>query len=563
MSSPAPGAQTIPRRSRWLQFSLRGLIVLMALVAVGMAWVSYWQHRIHRQRVAIAQVRQLQNRIEKDLGSEIYRPIELEFNKTPWWLRLGGEPTIPVTTGVNLGVYRGTRILDSDLQMLVAFPYLMKVNVENSGVGGEGLSWVRPLQRMEMLNLSRTKVTDEDLQAVGELPALRRLILDELQLNGSGITNLANNSQLELLSLCDVPLRAEHIDHLNQLHALEELELESATLERLHLHDLKELWQAHITISAEQADLRFERLPKLESLFVLTDPNTSTQSLVLSELPALTDLTLGVFGPWPEQSGGSQTRQLMQQISRLRNLRKLEIYIDDIDDIDVRQLTQLPNLTWLSIGPCNVSNEGLRSIAQIKTLTELEIDSKSITTAGIQHLAHLPNLRSLRLKDSSHQEDPGAALLQLPALTHLTLGGCWYPSLTLTGENAAGRDIALNSISIHTPKGTSLLESEVKIRIAGLPSVESIHLTQPDADHFELALENLVHLRSLQINLSKGDEIHKFTLSKLPRLQNVNVFGEDSKIPAEALRRLRIWNDTRQVNIRGVEALEAPTNYNG
>jgi internalin A len=306
--------------------------------------------------------------------------------------------------------------------------------------------------------------------------------------------------------------------------------------------------------------LRFERLPKLQSLFVLTDPSASTQSLTLSELPSLIDLTLGVLGPWPEQSGGSQTRQLMQQISRLRNLRQLDIHADDIDDLDVRQLTQLPNLNRLTIGPCNVSNEGLRSIAQIKTLTELEIDSERISTAGIQHLAQLPDLQSLRLKRSSHQEDPGAALLQLPALTQLTLGGCWYPSLTLTDENAAGRNILLDSVSIYSPKGTSLIESEAKVRIAGLPSVESIHLTHPDADHFELALENLVHLRSLQINLSRGDEIHEFTLSKLPRLQNVILFGEDSKIPAETLRRLRIWKDTRQVNIRGVEALEVPTN---
>ena len=54
-----------PTRRRWLQFSLRGLLIVVTLVAV---WLGWNVHVVRQRKAALAEIRSMRSALYFDVG---------------------------------------------------------------------------------------------------------------------------------------------------------------------------------------------------------------------------------------------------------------------------------------------------------------------------------------------------------------------------------------------------------------------------------------------------------------------------------------------------------------
>ncbi len=104
--------------------------------------------------------------------------------------------------------------------------------------------------------------------------------------------------------------------------------------------------------------------------------------------------------------GTSITDQGLQSISRLSNLRELDLTGTHITDAGLRYLTSLRNLESLGLSETAMSDKGVKDLAQLTNLRCLRLDHTSISERAISELkAALPQLEVYRL-EYYHADDP-------------------------------------------------------------------------------------------------------------------------------------------------------------
>ena len=124
---------------RWYQFSLRSLLLFVALCAIPCSWVAVKRERVRRQ----------QEMIEKLGGAVAYVDV----------FSLPGIPEEYDFAGL------GNRVTDADLERLI--PVLSRVthlDLSDTQITDAGLQHLTGLIQLQYLYLKRTKVTDEGVK---------------------------------------------------------------------------------------------------------------------------------------------------------------------------------------------------------------------------------------------------------------------------------------------------------------------------------------------------------------------------------------------------------------
>jgi hypothetical protein len=282
MPSPQPNAAVLPHR-RWLRFSLRTLLVAIALVSTLLAWMSVIVNQARRQKEAVAAVQKL--------GGKVFYAHQASRNLTsfdtskeldvPGWLRqLAGDDLFRSVIFVEFSrpvrepgfpeVGPAREITDKDLVHLAAFPKLKGLNVGGgySGITDAGLAHLpRPdrlvkfhaestsltdeylkrlagSQRLKSLGLRATLVTDEGLSRLGQLPKLATLRLNQTQIGDDGLAALKPMPSLRELSLDGTRITDAGLAHLARHQSLSWLDLGKTAITDaglVHLYDLPNL----------------------------------------------------------------------------------------------------------------------------------------------------------------------------------------------------------------------------------------------------------------------------------------------------------------------------------
>ena len=173
-------------KRRWLQFSLRTMLVVMTLAAVGLGWLAYERNEVLKRQEAIAAI---ENHFSVSFDKE--RPFR------PKWLR-------PL-----LGDNSAGEVVDV-------------ITISNDVTDME-LVHLKGLRSLQWLDLSHTKVTDAGLVQLKRLTQLERLILDGTQVTDVGLVHLESLTKLELLDLSGTEVTDAglvHLLHLNKLKTL-------------------------------------------------------------------------------------------------------------------------------------------------------------------------------------------------------------------------------------------------------------------------------------------------------------------------------------------------------
>jgi hypothetical protein len=306
---------TPSRRRRWLQFSLRSVLVITALIAVALGWGN----QLARRYDARQRIEQL--------------PIKIEVEAGPAW--------ITDRFGAGIGKYFDQLVsIDftgcDDLSGPIDLDGLLLPNLNRQSA-------------LRKLNLGRLcEVDDRYLAAIGGLDQLEELILDETNVTDDGLRHLSGLRQLKTLSLFAANRVSDSgLEHLK-------------ALDRLEVLDLSE---------AEASDGCGEALAQLRTLRRLNLAHTAVGDAVLQHLQHLTRLK------YLNLSGTKVTSQGLKHLAQLLELKELYLAGTSVDDAGLDHLRQLP-LRLLSLA--NTAVTGQRRTDLIGLSPERSLESPTL-----------------------------------------------------------------------------------------------------------------------------------------------------------------------------------------
>lgn len=146
-----PTATPTPRR-RWLQYSLRTLLVLVLLLSLPLAWFALKIRKAERQRQAVDAIATLGGWVRYDY----------QFNSSGVYIQ-GARPPGPEWLRKLVGHDLFTHVTMVSLQPRYRFS--LAVN----RIGDDALEHLRQFTELQRLSLLSTKVTDAGLEHLGGL----------------------------------------------------------------------------------------------------------------------------------------------------------------------------------------------------------------------------------------------------------------------------------------------------------------------------------------------------------------------------------------------------------
>jgi hypothetical protein len=183
MQTESQRAEPRKRKRRWFQFSLRTLLIGVAIVAIPCAWLGkrIEQKRMEREEVAA---------IVKLRGSVLYDYQNVYGGKPrgPEWLRsvLGDD----FFSEVDHVILTGTNAGDTELEHLTALTRFRTLWLGGTKVTNAGLEHLEGLRELRQLGLHSTNVNDAGLVCLKALTQLETLDLTKTRISDAGVKDL-------------------------------------------------------------------------------------------------------------------------------------------------------------------------------------------------------------------------------------------------------------------------------------------------------------------------------------------------------------------------------------
>ena len=255
------------RTRRFLQFSLRALLVFVLLVSVGMSWFAVKLERARRQKEAV-------EAIEK-AGGEVGYDYDLARFENP-----SAEPFVPEWVRaicvddffydvVWVHVYFEC-FGDDEAIYLKGLTDVTRLEVIDTEITDAGLKHLEGLSSLTHLDLSQNEITDAGLEHLEGLSNLEWLHLGYTHITDAGLEHLQGLTNLELLDLCDTQVTDHGLERLNSLGALYlgHTHITDAGLKHLEgMSSLKSLYLKSTQVTPEGVKKLQEALPDCEIVY--------------------------------------------------------------------------------------------------------------------------------------------------------------------------------------------------------------------------------------------------------------------------------------------------------
>jgi len=184
-----------PPHCRWLQFSLRTLMVLVLLISVPLGWLGMKMREAREQQAAADSIRSFGGWVEYESEQE---PADDEYPSVAFGLDARFERRGPAWLCGWLGDDFFVRIIavngesDGVLEHAARLPHLSNLRVG-------------PLHRKPFASYP---VTDAGLKHLKESSQLRELMLNQTQVTDAGLTHLSGLTGLQKLDLSSTKVTA-------------------------------------------------------------------------------------------------------------------------------------------------------------------------------------------------------------------------------------------------------------------------------------------------------------------------------------------------------------------
>ena len=261
------------------------------------------------------------------------------------------------------------------LGFLADLKSLRVLNLADSSFSDQTLPVLETVSpQLVQLDLRGCKISDKTAITIARFTGLRALRLNgkngQTTIGDDGVKALAACKALKVLALDDLFVGTDALAALTGLTDLEELYLAGTIVD-----------DASCKLIAGFSKLKKLRLARnqvsdtaLQTLSVCT----SLEELDLSEDSLITDAG-------------------MAHLAKLTQLKKLNLWRDQISDDGALMLAPLTKLEWLNLDNTKLSNAGLPVLRKMTALTFLHLGSTQITAAGAPALFHLKSLKDLKI----------------------------------------------------------------------------------------------------------------------------------------------------------------------
>ena len=301
--------------TRWRQFSLRGLLLLITLASVLLAWCGWRLQRVRIESKAadaiveaggeVAYANQFDGRVSR------MTPYPAHTSKIGAWLQqlLGVNP-LQRMVSVKL-------VDDTSLALVSKYSLtgLEIVRLEGSQITDAGLAHIRDCTQVRVLSLDGARVSDGGLDNIRRYKQLEELWLNNTLVSEAGIKKIAHLDSLWALDIRGTSISDEGLTQIASMRGISTLYLNSNTLSDDGLKNLRALPNLHCLLLGDQLSARFDvvclsEFPVLNELCLegasVKDAtlkplagNKKIETLRLHSCTGLTDQSLSIIATMP------------------------------------------------------------------------------------------------------------------------------------------------------------------------------------------------------------------------------------------------------------------------
>ena len=292
-------------------------------------------------------------------------------------------------------------ITDSGMQEVSKLTRLERLRLHRTNITDAGLTCLATMNQMKDLELP-FGVSNQTIRGISSLTNLERLVIPVAIVDDQGVAELAKLRLLKSLNLV-VSTKGNVTDagirHLRALSSLRTLFLQQSSVTDDGLREIAKLPSLEsLTLNGNR--ISFEGLAHLKNASGLQHLSLSglTGDFDLEHLRSLTELRSIDIGKHDGLVNGAESDAILEPLSHLSKLERLDLDNVAISDASLRQLKGLRQLRWLFARHPrnNVTDAGLRYLSDLNKLESLCILG-SITDQGLTHLGHLRCLKICRL----------------------------------------------------------------------------------------------------------------------------------------------------------------------
>ncbi len=263
-----------------------------------------------------------------------------------------------------------------DLSLLVKFPNLRELSLNNSTVDGRWIDALPKLEKLERLKTWRCTLGDREAVTLAKVKTLRHLSITAAELTESGVEHLLALEKLESIYLAFVPITDVGLAKFAKLPNLKTLTLSNTKTTPEGISSLEKTRLEQFSWSDDRRRSK-EALPYislLKHLKVFGVKGLTDEDLVhIDDMTSLEELDL---------SRNLLTDDGLKHLVKLKNLRRL-----DISDYSTN-------------GHMRITDNGLAHLKELTEIRELDLRGSQITTAGLAHLAGMKKLEKLLISDT-------------------------------------------------------------------------------------------------------------------------------------------------------------------
>lgn len=259
MTTSSPSAAEPPTRStrRWHRFSLRTLLIVVILVAVGLSLLMRHVHEqretVQREKVAVAELNKLGGSVvcaiqaepvlpslpvwlRKILGDEEYQPVEsVLYRANMAIVELGSRHPIEIE-GLSSSNAQGT---DAGLKHIGQLTAVRGLYMENRNFENAELEYLCKLSSLKHIDLKYTPITDVGLEYIGRLTTLESLDLCNTKITDAGLEHIAKLAGLQALFMNNTQITDAGLEHIAKLTGLQSLFMDNTQITDAGLAKLK------------------------------------------------------------------------------------------------------------------------------------------------------------------------------------------------------------------------------------------------------------------------------------------------------------------------------------
>ncbi len=269
---------------------------------------------------------------------------------------------------------------DGDLKHLKRFENLESLGLNAlyqspfSLFGDGAIEAIRPLKRLQRLDLKHAKVTDAGMRGLGAFLELRELNLADTKVTDRGVRELAKLTNLERLDLSGTFSTGGELAGFKHLERLDHADAPFG----------------------EAGGKCLSSLQKLTHLNLARTPLTATAFKSIAGLPNLVTLDL---------TKTPVTDDLLKGMQSLPTLQRLTLESSLVTDDGIQALRACDSLTHLNLGATNLTDACLIPLGGLLRLVELDLCRTNVTDKELETLTKLKSLAWVKLTGTKVTEE--------------------------------------------------------------------------------------------------------------------------------------------------------------